>query len=78
MSVSCIYFCSFFLATNNELVLFRRQKMLEVINIFIYCHFLRGHGPIVVLISIACFFSFTLIKFVLKEVDEHSKPKLWG
>lgn len=42
MSVSCIYFCSFFLATNNELVLFRRQKMLEVINIFIILLFFNG------------------------------------
>lgn len=79
MSISCIYFCSFFLATNNDLVLFRRQQMLEVINIFIIAIFLICHGPLVVLISIACVFSFTLIKFLSKEVDNHNgKPKLWG
>lgn len=53
--------------------------MLEVINIFIIAIFLMRHGPLVVLISIACVFSFTLIKFLSKEVDNHNgKPKLWG
>ena len=56
-----------------------RQQMLEVINIFIIAIFLMRHGPLVVLISIACVFSFTLIKFLSKEVDNHNgKPKLWG